>query len=166
MKRYSHMQFLRPAFILVSMMIVLAPAGRADAQLKPLPPPASPMPEPTTGPIAKAVEDPAISKIARAQFLAWQLGKIDRRRYTDVVSQLITDDKIASSSAGLSRLGPLQTLEFVGLTGVEGLPPDNKTYLYHMICGAGAVYMQFSLTPAGKISSMLFRDKLDNPDNP
>jgi hypothetical protein len=153
------MQFLRLIAVLAIALGALV-FSSVTAVAKPSPSHAA---VPTTGPITHDVENQAVSKVARAQFLAWQLGKIDRARYTDVLSQLITDEKVATSSQGLSRLGPLQKLEYVGVTGVEGLPPDNKTYLYHMICGAGAVYMQFSLTPTGKISSMLFRDKLD-PD--
>lgn len=155
------MQAIRLALALACTIGAFAVVHSA-ASARPSPAP-SPGATPTVGPISHEPEDPAVTKVARAQFLAWQLGKLDRSRYTDVLSQLITDDRIANSSQGLSKLGPLQRIEWVGLTGVEGLAPNNKTYLYHMVCGTGAVFMQFSLTPAGKISSMLFRDQLDEP---
>jgi hypothetical protein len=153
------MQLLRLAMVLALATCALGSAS-APAGAAPTPSP-SPAAVPTTGPIKHEPEDPAVSKVARAQFLAWQLGKVDRSRYTDVLSQLISAEKIANSSQGLSRLGPLEKLEYVGRATVDGLPPDNKSYVYHMVCGGGAVYMLFSLTPTGKISSMLFRNALD-----
>jgi hypothetical protein len=117
---------------------------------------ATPTPAPTPVPPA----DPAVTKAAFQQFVAWQLGIIDRTRYTDEMNVLITPEKLTQSAKGLSALGALETAEYLGPKPASGVPPGSKTYVYRMHCSLGAVFMQFSVAPDGKVAAIIFRDNL------
>ncbi len=105
-------------------------------------------------------EDPVATKVARQQFVAWQIGSIDRTGYTDELSALASPDQVASTSKALLQLGSLQKPEWAGFRLVEGVPPGSKTYLYKMLCSLGSVFMQFSITKEGKLAGIIFRDNL------
>jgi hypothetical protein len=117
---------------------------------------ASPTPAPTPLP----PEDPAASKVARQQFVAWQVGVLDRTRYTDDLNKLADADQVTHTAAALSQLGALQSMEWMGYRSAEGVPEGSKTYIYRAHCSRGTVLMQFSLSPQGKIAGIIFRDNL------
>ena len=148
------MKLVRTAAILalVTAAILLpAPAVRAqEATDSPAPgatasPPAIPSPVPTS-------DDPKIHKLAVQQFLAWQQGQIDRTLYTDDVNGELTDDVVTSASRTLANLGALQSTTFRGVSHA----PQGDLYVYHMKCDRGAVDMDFSLDPKGKILRIYF----------
>jgi hypothetical protein len=115
---------------------------------------------PTPAPTPIGPEDPAASKIARQQFVAWQVGSLDRTRYTDDLNKLADDDQVSHTAAALRQLGALQSMEWMGYRSAEGVPEGSKTYVYRAHCANGSVLMQFSLAPDGKIAGMIFRDNL------
>jgi hypothetical protein len=146
----SMKRFLLIAMAVVALMIA-APTLHADAARKPTPAPiATPLPP----------EDPAITAIARKQFVLWQAGVISRDGYTDEMNQLVTPDKLAETSKELGHLGGLLHAVWAGPASADDVPQGSKTYVYHMVCSDGAVYMEFSIEPTGKIAGMLFRDDL------
>jgi hypothetical protein len=105
-------------------------------------------------------EDPAITLIARKQFVAWQASIVNHGLYTDEMNALMTPDKVTETSKALGQLGALQHAVWAGPATAEDVPPGTKTYLYHMLCADGQVYMEFSIEPTGKFAGMLFRDNL------
>ena len=128
--------------------------------VSPGPAAARPHPTPTATPTPLPLEDPAISKIALGQFLAWQIGKVDRRRYTDAVDAMMTPDTIAAAARDLVSLGALQRVVWEGPSVAQGVPAGSKAYLYLVICSDGQVYMQFFIGPDGKLASIVFRKTL------
>ena len=117
---------------------------------------ATPTPSPTPIP----PEDLAVTKIARQQFVGWQVGVIDRSTYTAELNALADKDQLSHTAAALSQLGYLKSMEWQGFRAAEGIPDGSKTYLYRAHCSRGSVLMQFSITPAGKIGGIIFRDNL------
>ena len=59
-------------------------------------------------------EDPAVTAIAHREFVAWQIGVVNKARYTPDLAAAITDDKIKQSSAALAQLGTFERSEYVG----------------------------------------------------
>jgi len=114
-------------------------------------PAATSTPPPIPSPVPSA-EDPKIHKLALQQFVAWQQGQIDRTYYTSEVSSELTDDVITTASRTLSNLGALQSAVFRGISHA----PQGDLYVYHMTCDRGAVDMDFSLDPKGKILRIYF----------
>ncbi|HEY5258184.1 MAG TPA: hypothetical protein VIJ12_07355 [Candidatus Baltobacteraceae bacterium] len=143
---------MRAAMMLAALALLLAVSGGPAI--------ARPHPAPAATPAPLPPEDPAISKIAFGQFLAWQIGKVDRSRYTDAVDALMTPDTIAAAAQDLVSLGALQRVVWKGPSVAQGVPAGSKTYLYQVICSDGQVYMQFSIGPNGKLASMVFRKTL------
>lgn len=142
----------RSLFVLLAAALMLAmpvlPAGAAPhkvpaAAATPLPP-----------------EDPAITLIARKQFVAWQVASLNRDLYTDEMNGLMTPDKVTETSKALAQLGALEHAVWAGPATADDVPAGSKTYLYHMLCAGGQVYMEFSIEPTGKLAGMLFRDNL------
>jgi hypothetical protein len=138
---------------LALVLVAFAPAGPALARPHPTPTPTA---TPAPGP-----EDPAITQIARREFVAWQAGVIDKSRYADVTSTKMLPDKVADTSRALSALGALQHTEWLGPLALPAdSPPGVKGYLYRMTCSNAAVYEQLTMAPDGKIDGIFFGDKL------
>lgn len=115
---------------------------------------------PTPSPEPLAPEDPVATKVARQQFVAWQVGTLDRARYSPELNALADQDQVTHTAAALSQLGFLQSMEWMGYRSAEGVPPGSKTYVYKAHCSRGSVLMQFTITPLGKIAGIIYRDNL------
>ena len=133
-------------------LIFAAPAG------------ARPQPTPSPSPTVAPSADPAITKLARQQFLAWQLGSLDRSLYDPQLVPQLTDAKIADTSKHIAPLGALISTSFIGSFAGEDFPPDAHGYIYQMVCTNGKVYQWMVVTGAGKIATMYFRDTLTTED--
>jgi hypothetical protein len=123
------------------------------------PPAPTPSPAPTPAPVA----DPAVTKIAVQQFLAWQIGTIDKSLYDPRLLANMTDAKIADVSKHIAPLGALISTVYIGPFSGEDFPPDAKGYIYQMTCSNGKMYEEMVLTGT-KIGYMYFRDKLTTED--
>jgi hypothetical protein len=117
-------------------------------------------PHATPAPTPTPVEDPAITKVARQQFVQWQAGTVNRSLYASEVVSKMTDDKIADTARALGKLGALTSMVYIG----RWINPDMPTlngYIYQMRCVEGNVYQWLELQPDGKIASIIFKDRLD-----
>ena len=94
---------------------------------------------------AAPAEDPAVTAIARREFVAWQTGVVNKARYTPDLAAAITDDKVERRSTALAALGPFERSDYVGPATIADAEPgeDVRGYFYRMICSEGAVYMNW-----------------------
>lgn len=149
------MRFPIAAFVrtvaLAAAGVWLLPAG---AQARPS---ATPTPAPTPTPVA----DPAVTKVARQQFVAWQAGSINRSLYAPQVLPKLTDAKIADVSHALGGLGPLTDTVYIGPFSAVDIPAGAHGYIYQMRCASGNIYLWLILDADAKIATIFFKDKLD-----
>lgn len=149
------MKYSFPAFFRVA---VLAGAGvwlaATAAQARPS---ATPTPAPTPAPVA----DPAVTKVARQQFVAWQAGSINKSLYAPEVVGKLTDAKIADVSHALGALGPLTDTVYIGPFSAADIPAGSHGYIYQMRCASGNIYLWLILDGDAKIATIFFKDKLD-----
>ena len=118
-------------------------------------------PHPTASPSPTPVADPAITKIARAQFVQWQAGVVTKSLYADAVLPQLTDAKISDTSHALSQLGALTDTVFIGDWVNPTFPAGTHGYIYQMRCVEGNVYLWMALNADGKIAMLFFRNRLD-----
>jgi len=144
----------------VALMMAVAVTAFAFSAVAPQPAAARSHATPTPAPTPLPPEEPGATKVARQQFVAWQLGTLDRTRYTDELNGLADADAVSHTSAALSQLGSLQSMEWLGYRAAAGVPPGTKTYVYRAHCSRGTVLIQFSIEPDGKIAGIIFRDNL------
>lgn len=116
---------------------------------------ATPSPSPTP------VADPAITKVARQQFVQWQAGIVNKSLYATSVLPRLTDAKISDTSHGLAQLGALTDTVFIGGWINPNFPPAVHGYIYQMRCVEGNVYLWIALDADGKIVTIFFRNRLD-----
>ncbi len=140
-------------------MLAVAIAAAALAATAPSParPHATPTPQPTPTPVA----DPAITKLARQQFVQWQAGIINKSLYAQQVLDKLNDAKIANTSAALGQLGALIDVVFLGPWVAADFPPGARGYAYQMRCTSGNIYLWLALDAQGKIATILFKNRLD-----
>lgn len=144
------MQFLRyVVFALGVAAATMAPAG------------ARPSPTPTPAPTPTPVADPAVTKVVRQQFVAWQAGSINRSLYSTEVLPKLTDAKINDVARALAALGPLNDTQFIGPFSAADIPAGARGYIYQMHCAEGSIYMWMILDADGKIATVFFKDNLD-----
>lgn len=143
-------------YVALAFALTLLPLG-AVAQT-PAVVPAAASPAPQDSPIAVPPEDPAVTKIAFQQFVAWQAGILKRSLYTPQVQAQMTDTVVKETSQQLGALGPLFTAKYIGPVQTDTAPADSANYLYLMICERGSVYMQFAIDHDGKIGGIVFRN--------
>lgn len=124
-------------------------------------PHASPTPSPTPVPPA----DPAVTTIARRQFVAWQAGRIDRAQYTAGLNAQIPDAKIEQTATDLGALGALNSLVYLGPrdSNYDDLPPGVHVYLYQMLCANGSIYEQLTLDASDKVAGIIFASTPPTP---
>jgi hypothetical protein len=134
----------------VCTVALLAPAS---ARPKPA---MTPTPSPSPTPIA----DPAVTKLVRQQFVAWQAGSVNKSLYSDKIQAQLSDAKISDVSQKLASLGALESTVYIGPYLANDIPPDAHGYIYQMQCREGNVYLLTILDPQGKIATIFFRDKL------
>jgi len=120
-------------------------------------PSATPTPSPTPAPVA----DPAVTKVVRQQFVAWQAGNINKSLYAPELLPKLTDGKINDVAHALGALGPLTDTTFVAPFTAADIPPDAHGYIYQMHCTDGSIYMWMVLDGNGKIATVFFKNKLD-----
>ncbi|HMF27579.1 MAG TPA: hypothetical protein VKE42_02340 [Candidatus Cybelea sp.] len=151
LKLFRSLRTSAPAVALAFAAAALLIAGPATGSARPH---ATPAPTPTP------VADPAITKIARQQFVQWQAGAVNKSLYAPQVVPKLTDDKIADTARALGELGPLTDMVYIG----RWINPDMPTlngYIYQMRCATGNVYLWLELQPDGKIASIVFKNRLD-----
>ncbi len=118
-------------------------------------PRATPTPSPSP-----PVADPAITTIARQQFVQWQAGLVNKRLYAPQTLPALTDEKIADTSKLLAQLGALTDMVYVGPWFNPSFP-DRRGYIYQMRCASGNVYLWLGLDADGKIATIFFKNRLD-----
>jgi hypothetical protein len=124
---------------------------RADARSTP---PPTPSPSPTP------VADPAVTKLVRQQFVAWQAGGVNKSLYSDKIQSQLSDAKINDVSQKLAALGALTSTLYIGPFVSSDFPPGARGYIYQMQCREGNVYLFTVLDPQGKIATIYFKDRL------
>lgn len=143
------------AAVFAALAFALPHAGVAKAHPTPAPS-ASPTPPP---------EDPAVGRIARREFVAWQAGNIDRTRYAPQTSAKLSDATINHVATGLGRLGAFVRSEYLGPIPVDADAPKGiNAYLYRMFCTNGTVYERLVIDGSGKVAGIVFMDKLPTGD--
>ncbi len=145
-----HAGTIRNAFVTLGITVALA--GPAGARPHP-----TPTPEPTPTPVA----DPAVTKLVRQQFVAWQAGSINKALYAPALLPKLTDAKINDVARALAALGPLNDTIFVGPFAAADIPPDAHGYIYQMRCENGSIYLWLILDSGGKIATIFYKDKLE-----
>lgn len=120
-------------------------------------PHAGPTPSPTPAPVA----DPAITKLARQQFVQWQAGSVNKSLYAEQVLRQLTDAKISETSQKLGELGALTDTVYVGRWINPDFPTDTSGYIYQMHCVSGNVYLWLAVDGQGKIAWFTFKNRLD-----
>jgi hypothetical protein len=117
-------------------------------------------PTPTPSPTPTPIADPAVTKVVRQQFLAWQTGTLNKTAYNPNIRAKLTDAIINDVSHKLASLGALTDTIYIGPFFANDLPPDAHGYIYQMICREGNVYLFTVLDNQGKIATIYFKDKL------
>ena len=120
-------------------------------------PHATPTPSPSPTPIA----NPAITQLARQQFVQWQAGTINKSLYAKQVLDKLSDAKISDTATALGQLGPLIDVVFLGPWIAADFPPGARGYAYQMRCSSGNIYLWLALDAQGKIATILFKSRLD-----
>ncbi len=106
-------------------------------------------------------EDPAITLIARREFVAWQAGTVNLAHYEKESQVNLTPDKITETSKNLGALGTLESTQWLGPIPIIDAPASVKgAYLYKMHCDGADVYEELTLGVDGKVAGIIFRDKL------
>jgi hypothetical protein len=147
--RTSHAVSLAVALTVIAIPTLLVPTTTLGR------PHATPSPSPTP------VADPAITKIARQQFVEWQAGVVSKNLYADALVPELTDAKITETSKDLSQLGALTDTVFMGDWLNPTFPPGTHGYIYQMRCVEGNVYLWMAIDAQSKISRFFMRNRLD-----
>lgn len=133
----------------------------AAALLLIAPAPSEAHPAATPSPSPSPIADPAVTVIARQQFVEWQAGVISKNLYAAGVLPQLTDAKIADTSHLLGQLGALNDMVFIGRWINPEFPPGSRGYIYQMRCASGNVYLWLALDSDGKIETIFFKNRLD-----
>jgi hypothetical protein len=122
-------------------------------------------PAPTPSPTPVPPDDPAVTLMARRQFVAWQAGRIDRVEYAASLNAQIPDAKLESTSTNLGTLGALDGVKYLGPRDAvyAPLPAGIHVYLYDMLCANGSIYEQLTLDANGKVVGIEFTDTIPTP---
>jgi hypothetical protein len=142
-------------FVLAAAIVTVAVVSAAAPSFAR--PHATPTPSPTPTPIA----DPAITKLARQQFVQWQAGTINKSLYAQQVLDKLDDTKINDTSKALGQLGALIDVVYLGPWIAPDFPPGARGYAYQMRCTSGNIYLWLALDAQGKIATILFKNRLD-----
>lgn len=119
---------------------------------------ATPAPSPL---LSAPPADPAVTKVARQQFVAWQAGSLNTALYAPEVVPKLTPQKVAQVSRALAALGPLVGTDYVAPFSAADIPAGAHGYIYNMHCTGGSIYLWLILDPHGKIATIYFKNKLD-----
>ena len=104
---------------------------------------ASPAPSPT--------ENPAVTKTAQTELVAWEAGKPDWSHYV----QSIPDTTVKQVQAFLATLGAVKSVTFVQTVQPQGVPVPLSVY---SVQGDKAnAYLLIHLNEGGKIDEIFFK---------
>ncbi|HTV94271.1 MAG TPA: hypothetical protein VMG98_16330 [Verrucomicrobiae bacterium] len=120
---------------------------------------AHPSPTPTATPTLPP-ENPAITAIARREFVSWQAGAVDKNHYVEAAQSQLTPDITDKMSKALVGYGALEHTEWYGTFPIVGAPPGVVGYTYRMVCTNDAIFEQMMIEADGKIDSINFLKKL------
>jgi hypothetical protein len=133
---------------------VLARADSADAAPTAAPSAAAPSPTPAPAMSPAPTPAPAMSAAARAEFEAWQSGKIDLTHYIPEAKAQFTDSAVSQISAQyLHPLGAVKTFGYVRQMTVQGM----TVYVYLATCANGSLEELISWNADGKVQFIFFR---------
>jgi len=118
-------------------------------------------PHPTPSPSPTPIADPAVTAIARRQFVEWQAGKLDKDAYSGSIQSQLTDANVDKSSRALGTLGALTDVIYIGPLAIPDTLPDSRGYIYQMDCVGGKVYLFMVLDAQEKVERIFFKDKLE-----
>lgn len=118
-------------------------------------------PHPTPSPSPTPIADPAITQLARQQFVSWQAGIVNKHLYADQVLAKLNDAKIADTSKALGQLGALTESVYIGPWADPSFPAGARGYIYQMRCVEGNIYLWLAVDATGKIATIFFHDRLD-----
>jgi hypothetical protein len=132
---------------------VLARADGGDAA-----PTAAPSAAPSAAPTPAAspapTPAPAMSAAARAEFEAWQNGKIDLTHYIPEAKAQFTDDAVSQiSKQYLHPLGAIKSFTYVRQMTVQGM----TVYIYLATCANGSLEELISWNADGKVQFIFYR---------
>jgi len=120
-------------------------------------------PTPTATPTIPP-EDPALTLVARREFVSWQAGVVNLDRYDEKSRPGITPVKIEQTSKALGTLGTLESVQWLGpIPIVDPVPGVKGSYLFKMHCDIADVYEMLTMGDDGKVTGIIFRDKLPQP---
>jgi len=119
---------------------------------------AHPSPSPTATPTLPP-ENPAITALARHEFVEIQAGSVDKSHYVDAAAAAMTTQATEKMSELLSSYGALIRVEWMGTFPVSG-PPGIMGYSYKMDCTTAPIFEQLVIDADGKIYSIDFLKKL------
>ena len=139
---------------MLAAVLVAMPAAPALAKRAPSPAPSA---TPTIPP-----EDPAVTQIARREFVAWQAGVVTASRYATQSQAGLAAERVTEVSKKLGEFGSLVKTEWVEPVIIDDAG-GAKGYIYRMTCSNGVVYEQLIVGADGKIDGVVFRDKLPSP---
>jgi hypothetical protein len=115
----------------------------------------SPAPIPSASPAAPAppaATDTLLPK-ARAEFDAWQSGKIDLSRYVAEAAAIFTPDFVTKlSDQYLKPLGAVKSFTQLRSETVQGA----TLYFYRAVCDKGSIDQAISWNDAGKVQYIRF----------
>jgi hypothetical protein len=104
--------------------------------------------------VAASIPSPELAAKARAEFNAWQSGKIDLDRYLPAVRGRFGAATVTDISAHvLAPLGSLTSFTQIRRTTYEGM----SLYVFRAVCANGAVEQMMSWDDAGRILFIFFR---------
>ena len=141
---------------IVAALCTTAPAFAQSA------PPATPSSVPTATPAASPSAQPAattngesaaIRDRVKAEFAAWQSGKIDRTGYSAEALAAFTDATVANVSTQLKTLGAPAQFKFQNATTDRG----DTIVVYRVECAKGDLRMVLVLNTENKIDGIAFR---------
>jgi hypothetical protein len=145
-------KFAAPAAVFAAALVL---GGLATPSLAR--PHSTPTPSPTPSPVA----DPAVTKVARQQFVQWQAGSVNKSLYAQQVLAKLSDAQIADASAKLGQLGALTDVVYIGRWIDATFPAGARGYIYQMRCVSGNIYLWLAFDAQGKIATILFKNRLD-----
>ena len=147
--------------LLLPLVAGLATAPAAAQSAPPAPPSA---PSAVTSPGPAATIDPAQTARARAEFVAWRKGTIDRSHYDATLNAKISDGNVTEMASALRTLGTI-----VGFSQLQrGASESGSSYFIYKVVGGTpppfAMYIAFD--PSGKIAGIAFRPIVPAPVQP
>jgi hypothetical protein len=135
--------------------MIVAATAPASPGMSPAPavtPAPSASPSPGVSPAPAASADPNLVK-ARAEFEAWQSGKIDLSHYIPEAVKQFTDAVVKQiSKQSLRPLGAIKTFTQIRVVTT----PVAQIFVYHAMCANGAMDEAISWDAAGKIQYIQF----------